>query len=107
MCKVDKWEPSEVWERGSYDYDHEQKVLKKHPKPDKLGLCKEGPYIFDNTQVHTDGNLYNQCVRPGVTEMLNIRRVHRILQGTNTIPRNGIMEGKRVVSSTQPKYVLY
>ena len=62
-------------ERRSHDYIQGQKVLKakkKYPKPDKLGLHKEGPYLI--TQVHTNGNITIE-LRPGVTERLNIRRV--------------------------------
>jgi len=58
--------------RRSYDYIQGQKVLKKYPKPDKLGLRKEGPYLI--TQVHTNGNVTIE-LRPGVTERINIRRV--------------------------------
>ena len=31
--------------RRSYDYIQGQKVLKKYPKSDELGLRKEGPYL--------------------------------------------------------------
>ena len=58
--------------RRSYDYIQGQKVLKKYPKSDKLGLRKEGPYLI--TQVHTNGNVTIE-LRPGVTERINIRRV--------------------------------
>ena len=58
--------------RRSYDYVQGQKVLKKYPKPDNLGLRKEGPYLI--TQVYTNGNVTIE-LRPGVTERLNIRRV--------------------------------
>ena len=57
-------------ERRSYDYIQGQKVLKKYPKPDELGLRKEGSYLI--TQVHTNGNATIE-LRPGVTERLNIR----------------------------------
>ena len=56
--------------RGSYDYIQGQMVLKKYPKPDKLGLRKKGPYLI--TKVHTNGNV-TIGLRPGVqvTERLN------------------------------------
>ena len=53
-------------------YVQGQKVLKKYPKPDKLGLCKEGPYLI--IQVHTNGSVTIE-LRPGVTERLSSRRV--------------------------------
>ena len=34
--------------RRTYDYIQRQRALKKLTKPDKLGLRKEGPYVFDN-----------------------------------------------------------
>ena len=69
--------------RRSYDYIQSQKVLKKYPKPENLGLRKEGPYLI--TQVHTNGNVTIE-LRPGATERLNIWRVDPYLQGTHMIP---------------------
>ena len=62
-----------------------QKVLKKYPKPDKLGLRREGPYPI--TQVHTNDNVTIE-LRHGVTERLNIRRVEPYIQGTHMLFMN-------------------
>ena len=58
--------------RRSCDCIQCEKVLKNYPKPDKLGVSKEGPYPIN--QAHTNVNVTIE-LRPGVTERLNIRRV--------------------------------
>ena len=58
--------------RRKYDYEINQKVLKKLHKPTKLGEKHEGPYNVE--KVHCNGNVTIQ-LRPNVTERLNIRRV--------------------------------
>ena len=58
--------------RRKYDYEINQKVLKKLHAPTKLGERFEGPYTIE--KVHVNGNVTIQ-LRPGVTERLNIPRV--------------------------------
>ena len=58
--------------RRKYDYEVNQKVLKKLHKPTKLGERHEGPYNVE--RVHVNGNVTIQ-LRPGVTERINIRRI--------------------------------
>ena len=58
--------------RRKYDYEVNQKVLKKLHKPTKLGERHEGPYNVE--QVHVNGNVTIK-LRPGVTERINIRRI--------------------------------
>ena len=54
------WEEDNIYIQG-------QTVPKKSPKPDKLGLHEEGPYLI--TQVHTNGNATIE-LRPRVTERI-------------------------------------
>ena len=58
--------------RRKYDYEINQKVLKKLHKPTKLGEKHEGPYNIE--KVHCNGNITIK-LRPNVTERINIRRV--------------------------------
>ena len=58
--------------RRRYDYEINQKVLKKLHKPTKLGEKHEGPYNIE--KVHCNGNVTVK-LRPNVTERINIRRV--------------------------------
>ena len=58
--------------RICYDYYVSQQVLKKASDPTKLGKRKEGPYNIE--QIHVNGTV-SMCLRPGVLERINIRRI--------------------------------
>ena len=58
--------------RRKYDYEINQKVLKKLHKPTKLGEKHEGPYNIE--KVYCNGNITVK-LRPNVIERINIRRV--------------------------------
>ena len=58
--------------RHQYDYQPQQKVLKKNTNPHKLGERTSGPYVID--KVHTNGTL-TICLNNNTFERINIRRV--------------------------------
>ena len=58
--------------RRRYDYQPNQKVLKKVHDPTNLGLRTSGPHNVE--KVHVNGTVTIK-LRPGVTERINIRRV--------------------------------
>ena len=55
-----------------YDYNPQQKILKKTWKPQKLGIRTTGPYTI--LQTHVNGTVTIE-LRPGISERLNIRRI--------------------------------
>ena len=55
--------------RRRFDYQVNNKVLKKVHDPTKLGIRTEGPYKI--TRVHTNDTLTME-LRPGITERINI-----------------------------------
>jgi hypothetical protein len=58
--------------RRQYDYQPQQKVLKKNTNPRKLGERTSGPYVID--KVHTNGTI-TICLNNDTFERINIRRV--------------------------------
>ena len=58
--------------RRQYDYQPQQKVLKKNTNPRKLGERTSGPYVID--KVHTNGTI-TICLNNDTFEQINIRRV--------------------------------
>ena len=58
--------------RISYDYQPDQKILKKKHEWTKLGERWNGPYIIEKTRVN--GNVTVKLTE-GVTDRLNIRRI--------------------------------
>lgn len=58
--------------RRQYDYQPNQKVLKKSCNPRKLGEQTSGPYVI--TQVHTNGTV-TIALNDNTSERINIRRV--------------------------------
>ncbi|KAL7426352.1 hypothetical protein ACHAXH_000401 [Discostella pseudostelligera] len=58
--------------RWQYDYQPQQKVLKKNTNPRKLGERTSGPYLIE--QVHTNGTITIQ-LSDNTSEQINIRRV--------------------------------
>ena len=59
-------------QRRTYDYEPNQKVLKKVYDPTKLGIQMTRPYKLKKT--HVNGTVTMELC-PGVSERINIRRV--------------------------------
>ena len=55
-----------------YDYQPQQRVLKKNTNPRKLGERTSGPYVID--KVHTNGTITIK-LNDNTSERINIRRV--------------------------------
>ena len=63
---------SENNRRRQYDYQPNQKVLKKSCNPRKLSEQTSGPYTITN--VHTNGTV-TDALNDNTSERINIRRV--------------------------------